>query len=86
MKEIKFFMMSSCPHCKKAIEMMDEILAAHPEYKEIPFKQVDERLDPEYAAEFDYYYVPTFYVGDEKLHEGVPSKQAVMNVFVKAYE
>ena len=86
MKEIKFFMMSTCPHCKKAIEMMDEIFAAHAEYKEIPFRQVDERLEPEYAAKFDYYYVHTFYVGDEKLHEGVPSKQAVMNVFVKACE
>jgi glutaredoxin len=86
MKEIKMFMMSTCPHCKKALEMVDEIFAAHPEYKEIPFKKIDEQKEPDYAAKFDYYYVPTFFVGDEKIHEGVPSKQSVMGVFIKAYE
>ncbi|MDR3255272.1 MAG: thioredoxin family protein [Synergistaceae bacterium] len=84
MKEIKMFMKESCPHCKKAQSMMDEIYASHPEYKEIPLKKIDERLDPNYAAKFDYYYVPTFYVGDDKLHEGVPSKEAIMKVFVEA--
>ena len=86
MKEIKMLIMSTCPHCKKALEMADEILAAHPEYKEIPLKKIDEQREPDYAAKFDYYYVPTFFVGDEKVHEGVPSKQAVMGAFVKAYE
>jgi glutaredoxin len=86
MKEIKMFMMVTCPHCKKALEMMDEIFAAHPEYKEIPLKKIDERAEPDYAEKFDYYYVPTFFVGDEKVHEGVPSKESVMNVFVKAYD
>jgi glutaredoxin len=84
MKEIKMFMMETCPHCKKALSMIDEIYASHPEYREIPFKKIDERADPKYASQFDYYYVPTFFVGDEKLHEGVPSKEAVMKVFMEA--
>ena len=37
-----------------------------------------------YAAKFDYFYVPTFYVGTEKLHEGVPSKEAIERVFAAA--
>jgi glutaredoxin len=85
MKEIKFFMMPTCPHCKKAIAMMEEIFAAHPEYRKIPFKEIDEVREARYAKKFDYYKVPTFYVGDEKIHEGIPTKTAVMEVFVKAY-
>ncbi|MDR3076572.1 MAG: thioredoxin family protein [Synergistaceae bacterium] len=84
MKEIKMFMMATCPHCRKAAELMEEIYSERPEYKDIPLKQIDETKDPSYASKFDYYYVPTFYVGDEKLHEGVPSKEAIEKVFAAA--
>ena len=86
MKDIKMFMFETCPHCRKAREFMAEILAAHPEYKEIPFEMVDEKKHPEIADKYDYYYVPTFFVGGEKVHEGVPTKEAVEAVFKKASE
>jgi glutaredoxin len=84
LKEIKMFMMATCPHCRKAAEFMDEIFSEHPEYKTIPLKKIDETKEQEYASKFDYYYVPTFYVGDDKLHEGVPSKEAIEKVFAAA--
>ena len=31
---------------------------------------IDELAEPEVADRYDYYYVPTFYVGDKKVHEG----------------
>lgn len=85
MKEIKFFMMPTCPHCKKAMAMMEKLFEAHPEYKNIDLKQIDEVKEAAYADTFDYHYVPTFYVGDEKLHEGVPTEEAIENVFKSAY-
>jgi glutaredoxin len=84
MKDIKMFMMATCPHCRRALELMEEIYAESPEYKEIKLEKIDENKDPDYAAKFDYYYVPTFYVGTEKLHEGVPSKEAIERVFAAA--
>lgn len=30
-------------------------------------------------------YVPAFYVGDEKVNEGVPSEDIVLEVFKQAY-
>jgi glutaredoxin len=84
MKDIKMFMMATCPHCRRALELMDEIYAEHAEYKKIKLEKIDETKDPDYAAKFDYYYVPTFYVGEEKLHEGVPSKEAIERVFEAA--
>lgn len=84
MKEVKMFMKATCPHCKKAFSLMEEICAEHPEYKKVPIKEIDEDKDSAYAATFDYYYVPTFYVGDIKVHEGVPTKEAIEKVYEEA--
>lgn len=84
MKEIKMFFMETCPHCRRAFELMDEIYSENPEYGKIPVKKIDETKESAYAATFDYYYVPTFYAGDEKIHEGIPSKEAIEKVFEAA--
>lgn len=84
MKEVKMFMFESCPHCKKAREMMDELFSKHPEYRSVPFEMIDEKRHPETADKYDYYYVPTFFVGGVKLHEGVPTMEAVESVFKEA--
>ena len=84
MKEIKMFLMETCPHCRRALELIDEIYSENPEYKDIPVKKIDETKESAYASKFDYYNVPTFYAGDEKLHEGIPSKEAIKKVFEAA--
>ncbi len=84
MKEVKMFMFEGCPHCKRAREMMVEIFAEHPEYAKIPMTVIDEKKNPEIADQYDYYYVPTFYVGNEKMMEGVPTKEEIEKVFAKA--
>lgn len=84
MKEVRMFMQANCPHCKKCLVLMEELFESHPEYKEVPLVMIDERIDPVTADKYDYYYVPTFYVGEVKEHEGVPSQETVENVFKKA--
>ena len=46
------------------------MLFRSPEFKDIVLETVDELKEPELADTFDYYYVPTFYVDDKKVHEG----------------
>ncbi|MDR1884672.1 MAG: thioredoxin family protein [Synergistaceae bacterium] len=84
MKEVKMFMMETCPHCRKALSLMEEICAEHPEYKTVEIKMTDETKEPEYAGKFDYYYVPTYFVGEAKIHEGVPSREAIEKVYEEA--
>jgi glutaredoxin len=84
MKEVKLFMFEGCPHCRNALNMLKEIFAEHPEYKKVPLTIIDERKHPEIADQYDYYYVPTFYAGAEKIMEGVPSKEAIEKVFAMA--
>ena len=65
MKELKMFMFEGCPHCKRAEQMIASLLAANPEYKDVPFVRIDEKKEPELADKYDYYYVPCFFAGDE---------------------
>jgi thioredoxin 1 len=75
---------SWCPHCRRALSWIDELKKENPNYSVIEIKIIDEEKEPEAARKYDYYYVPTFYVDDEKIFEGVPSKEIIRNVFEKA--
>ncbi len=84
MQKITMFTMASCPYCQRARQYMKELCGAHPEYGEIPITLIDEVEQPDLANQYDYYYVPTYYVGQEKVHEGAASKAQVEAVYQKA--
>ena len=83
-KKVKMFTTETCPHCKKALLLMEEICKEHTEYKSVEIEMIDERKQPDYASKFDYYYIPTFYVGDVKMHEGSPTEEAIKKVYAEA--
>ena len=70
MKPVKLFYLKNCPFCKKALRYIEEARAAHPELAAVEIEMIEESEQPEVADRFDYYYVPTFYVGGRKVHEG----------------
>lgn len=86
MKPITMFMMKTCPYCRQAFGWMDECLAEHPEYKDLDVTMIDEREQPGIANQYDYYYVPTYYVGGLKVHEGAATRQIIDEVFAQAYQ
>ena len=86
MKKILMFTMERCPYCKKARSFMEELLINIPNIKELDIEIIDEVEQPDIANQYDYYYVPTYYLDGEKFHEGVPSREMVADLFKKAYE
>ena len=86
MKDILLFYLPGCPHCKLALRFQEELLAEHPEWRDIPVKLVDESREAALADSYDYYYVPTFYVGGEKVHEGGIYPEEVERVLRRALE
>lgn len=66
------FYLKSCPYCKKAFAFIDELKRSDPKYNAVKLTLIEEKEQPEIAAKYDYYYVPTFYVGGEKIFEGAP--------------
>jgi len=89
MQKITLFYLPHCPYCKEALLMLEELIKLHPEYAAVQIEKIDESQQMELAAKFDYYYVPTFYIGDRKMLEaapmtGVGSKEAVEAVLKAA--
>lgn len=80
MKKIKMFYLERCPHCKNAFKMLDELKTKNPEYTNLEIEYIEESKNKKIAGAYDYYYVPTFYVGEEKMLEGVPKLDKVKAV------
>lgn len=66
---IKMFVLERCPHCIKARTYLSELLS-RPKYQGIEVEIIDEIEEAELADSYDYYYVPTFFIGNKKLFEG----------------
>jgi len=81
MKKIKMFILPTCPYCVAALRWMDELYAENSSYRAIDIEIIDESANPEIAGQHDYYYVPTYYVGDKKAHEGAASLEKIRLVF-----
>jgi Glutaredoxin and related proteins len=83
MKTIKLFYLKDCPFCKKAFAYIDE-LKKQDKYKDIEFELIEESEEPDIANQYDYYYVPTFYIAGEKVHEGGIFPNEVEEILLKA--
>ena len=70
MKRVQLFYLKNCPFCKKALRYIEEAKAAYPELQPIEIELVEESEEPAVADQYDYYYVPTFYIDGVKEHEG----------------
>ena len=101
MSNITYFYMRGCPYCRNANKAIEELTQANPLYavncadvsKIVGINRIDENDPPaDLTGYYDYYYVPTMFIGDEKIYEAHPGqtyeeiREAVKNVFDKALE
>ena len=86
MKELTLFVMRGCPHCRMAQQFTEELCREDPRLRQIPIRQIDENEQPELANRYDYYYVPCYFMGEEKLHEGRCTKEKIRKVLYTALE
>ncbi len=84
MKKILIFYQQNCPFCKWAFKYIDELKSENPEYCKIPIEIIEETQQPQLANTFDYYYVPTFYIEKDKIHEGGIKKDEIKKILDKA--
>lgn len=84
MKKVKMMYLKTCPHCKRAFEMIERLKEEHTEYRTIDIELIEENDEEEKTAGYDYWYVPTYFVDDVKVHEGVPTIEALEEVLKQA--
>lgn len=66
------FILPGCPYCRQARELIAELRGEHPEYAAVEIETIDESAEPQLADRYDYYRVPSFFLGEEKLYEAKP--------------
>ena len=86
MKELKIFYQERCPFCKKAFRYIEELKEENPAYRNITPVCIEETIEEEYANSYDYYYVPTFYIDEVKVHEGGIMKEEVKEILNRILE
>ena len=69
MKELTMFYLDDCGYCNKAQRALEELFLENSTYASIPLKKVEESREPELADSYDYYAVPSFFLGEKKLFE-----------------
>ena len=70
MKRIQLFYLRNCPFCRRALEYIEAAQRKHPELAALAIERIEESEEPDVAAQYDYYYVPTLYIDGVKVHEG----------------
>jgi len=73
MKELTLFYLRDCPYCVNARRALHELEQEDPAYGEIPIRWIEESEQKTLADSYDYYYVPSVFLGAEKLWEARPA-------------
>ena len=84
MKKIEIFYLKDCPHCKRLFSFLEELKEDNSSITSLDIHTIDEEVEEKYAAEHDYYYVPTIYIDGVKKHEGVmESKEKLERILIE---
>ena len=81
---MKMFILKSCPHCKRAQTWITKLKNENPMYQNIEIELIDEQVNSEVANQYDYYYVPTFYLGAQKKLEGALTRAQIQALLDEA--
>ena len=86
MVELTYFYLKQCPYCRQADSFINELIKENPEFSNVKINKIEESENPVLANKYDYYYVPTYYVDEEKVDEGEATKDDIRRVFEAAEE
>ena len=84
MKTVKRRLLDDCPYCHQAFSMMEKLCREHEEYRAVDIEVIEESKEPEKIKGYNYWYVPTYFVDNVKIHEGVPTLEKVEEVYRQA--
>jgi len=77
---MKLFYLKNCPYCKEAFRYLEK----HNKEYNVHIELIEETEQAELANSYDYYYVPCFFKGTQKIHEGAITEQQVIDILKNA--
>lgn len=76
MKKVTYFYLPGCPYCRQADHILQRLTEEDPRYAAVEFERVNEMSEPEKVKGHNYWYVPSMFVGEEKIYEAQPGETA----------
>ena len=73
MNKLTVFYLKGCPYCRSAERAFRELEAELPAFSADRIEWIEERRNAEIADRYDYYRVPSVFLGTQKLYECSPS-------------
>lgn len=73
MQKLTLFYLEHCPYCRNARRALEALRAENADYARVEIEPVEESLEPARADRYDYYRVPSVFLGEEKLYECSPA-------------
>ncbi|MBQ6425221.1 MAG: glutaredoxin [Clostridia bacterium] len=73
MKPLTVMYLENCPYCRKARKAVDALIGKNPEFRSVPLTWIEESEQPALADSYDYWRVPSVFMGEEKLFEADPA-------------
>lgn len=69
MKKITMFHIDECKYCDMAKKAIAELREETPEYNNVEIEMINEDENPEIIENYDYWSVPSLFIGKEKVFE-----------------
>ncbi len=88
MNRLTVFYLEGCPYCHDAFRAVQELEKELPAFSSDRIDWIEERRNADAANRYDYYYVPSVFLGDRKLYECSPRDDyaAIKRQFRQAIE
>ena len=92
MNKITMFHLEECKYCDMAKRAIAELRDENPEYNNVEIEMIDELKQPDVIENYDYWSVPSFFIGHDKVFEAAlfmpyeTIKEGVRTSFEKALE
>lgn len=67
--KLTIFYLENCPYCRNAIRAAKELETELPGFSPDLINWIEERQHADIADRYDYYRVPSIFLGDRKLYE-----------------
>ena len=86
MQKVTLFILKYCIFCRRALNLLEDVLNENDALRAVPLRIIDEGEERELARQYDYYYVPTFYIEDRKVHEGPVDREKIKLILQEALQ
>ncbi len=74
MQGLTLFHLEDCPYCHNARRALEELGREEPRFARVPVEWVEESTCPERVRQYNYWYVPSVFLGKRKLYEAHPGE------------